>query len=362
MKRNWILLFTGVLLSLFLLPPCIADPNEYLFPHEELGLKLATVEIDNLNYSIYSINTSQEGNILVVNDKGEIPSDTSIKKSLFAYYTKEYFSRNNNRISGLYQETFNILHTQSKSVSQNILDLFKKTPEVCIKIPHLEFLSVCIKPTQDFGIVPLMSDLFVIDWMNILDTYIKLGGHIYYCEDNSGTIKYEVIIDLYKHLMSSHAFLEKSREATGINFVIIDMINPYTISLDADNKSYKDYENIKTRINSLSQEERILYTKVESEIDSAHIIIKKIIGLNKDVSLIREKENSIRTQIKSINLEDQKYRSDIDKLNRLYSDSANLKMTAEEGYNLALEEYNKKNFFAQKYSQFIGGLKSLSYY
>jgi len=358
--KNYYLISMWMLAILIVMQPSYANPNEYLFPNEKLGPIISTIEIDNLNYYIYSIEETQADNFLVINSDQILACEDNIKKSIFTHYTHLYMKENSQEIANHFKETYNILDDQSDSSTQQILNVFKMIDKICVKVPNFEIISICVKPTDDLKIMKWMDTVF-IDWDVVLKNYEALGGKILYSIGKSDTTKYDKITELYVHMMSTDSFLKSTTKVTGISFPSKKIAEPETIANNVMTKTSSKCIDLNERLIKLSKEEDNGIDIAKIEINNIKNSISQIIRLNENADSLKTKLNTFRQEVNSINPNDNLHKSDIIKLDSLNSELITFKNEVETQYPISFERYNNKSGFGRLIAYIVGGIKSMFY-
>ena len=329
-----------------------ASPEEYLLFGESLGKKLITIEINGEDYVIYDINNKQIYSVLVIGPDNYLASDEHMEKALFSYDTHLYMKDHHKEIADYYQSTRNNLSTEAESSYQQILDAFKKIPEVCAPVPDFEIISLCVKPTDRLGVMKYMGTT-MLDWNEVLENYRKLGGDLFYTL-GSEKIKYSDINGLYENLIAMHNFLTTAKKITNIDFIREDLLNPNKIAYSVSRSTSSDVGNINERIEKLKKEEKSKFNQTKKELEDVGEIIKEITKINGDYENLNSQRESLKNKLDQIDLNDEKLRTDINRLNNLSNEIKQLNITSKSSYQNYLKIYNDKGFLDKQINNVIG--------
>ncbi|MBI4439558.1 hypothetical protein HY638_01140 [Candidatus Woesearchaeota archaeon] len=340
-----------------------ADPAEYLFKNESLGQTDMIVEVNDQNYTIYNIDRSQEGNLLLIDSNGFLPSDGIIQKSIVTYYTYLYINNHEEEIESHFHITANKLDKEAKSNYQKILDTFKSLSAVCVDIPPFQLLQVCVKPSDKLSImkVTIVVVKLLPDWNIALNNYKNLGGNILYFTDKSDTMRYGFTEDLYSDIIATYSFLTVVEEVTGEKFTENDIIKPEKIANEVGKSTELEFNSIKLRLFTLKDSEKSKFDQVKSKIKEISILMKDIARINGDLDDIKTKNTGLKGEIALISLNDQKLRSDIDDLDNILLKAEELRKQAENSYTTQQDIYQKERWDSKAIDYVMGLVRSMVY-
>ncbi len=344
------------------MPFLYASPNEYLFKEESLTTTGIVVEIKDKKFDIYKIENSRFGNVLITSSVGDIASSDEINKSMVTYYTYKYIKENEETIREHFHITANKLDREASLSYRKILNRFRSLTIFCVNLnlPYFRFMDVCVKPSDELEVMKSIISLFP-DWETALNNYRRFGGDIFYFTDKSDSIRYSFTEKIYKSLIATYGFLQVAQEITGKTFIESDVINPDFVAQNVNTKSLREYEYIQKRVDELSQIEKTKFDQASSEIDGIKIIIKQIVKINGKLDEIKDEYNLLSDDINYISVKDQKFRTDIDKLEDTRLKIKELNKKVESSYTDQLNNYNQKNFIQKLIDDGVGWVRSLFY-
>lgn len=345
-----------VSLILFTQNSYASGEDEYLLDGEQIGNQLLIFNMNGQKYYIYDIRDRKMDGFIVIGPSQRIPDDDEIKKSFFIYYSLKYIDENQFKIRDSYQNVYYDLSIKSHSISQQILDAFKNIPKVCMKVPELEVISICVEPTENIEIMKVNIIGFktnVVDWDTAFDNYKKVGGEIFAIIGVDKT-NYEDIESLYKNYKSSEIFLEKA-----------GLINNYEI-LKTDNivnfvsaNTIREYSLLSNRLSTLKSTEGNKKQEADKILEDIKTNLTEIARKNGQISDIDSKRKSIIISLNKINTGDYYYTSDIKSLNNAISEASNLKLEIDNRTVSTINNYNSSNSLMKLIHGIAGYFKSL---
>jgi len=170
----------------------------------------------------------------------------------------------------------------------------------------------------------------------------------------SEKIKYSDINGLYENLIAMHNFLTTAKKITNIDFIREDLLNPNKIAYSVSRSTSSDVGNINERIEKLKKEEKSKFNQTKKELEDVGEIIKEITKINGDYENLNSQRESLKNKLDQIDLNDEKLRTDINRLNNLSNEIKQLNITSKSSYQNYLKIYNDKGFLDKQINNVIG--------
>ncbi len=261
------------MMFLLLLGTVSASSSEYLFPNESISKTLSKIIVDDKIYTLYAVTDGSSNDIIILSEQEIVPShEETIEKTLFSYNTQMYVIKNQVAIAQDYKRTYNQLDDRARSLSQQILNLFKEIKEQCAPIPYLKIISVCVKPSDKLLIMKIgKAGDYIPDWDMALTSYNLLGGKVLYLIDTTEPTKYDVVLETHYDFIAMYEFLNTVSKITNTNIIKSDVMTTSKIIEEVSKNTEEEKTSIKERINLLSETEKTKYNNANNKLDEIKV-------------------------------------------------------------------------------------------
>lgn len=338
-----------------------AGENEYLFDGETVS-KIFEVSIGDDNYFVYEVTknnvidfTGQNSrDLIVIGPSDYIAEDNEIKNSFFVYYTFRYFTENKDNVESDSQKVGNYIDKNANSLGQTILDLLKKAPELCKKVPKLELIEICVKPSTDSEIMTIISK-DIPDWKVALAIFDGLGGKISRLTGPERTALLENAKNIHKYQLTVEDFLTKIKVIDQYPALKSQPLRDF-VGSNSNDKFLK----LSDRISKLKSTEESKKQELDKLLENVSIDIKEIAKLNGNFSELNSRKTSMIESRKNINLEDKYYTTDINSLDNYLLKTTELGNEASIILDKTRNAHIAKGIFSRAFNRFVGWFKALS--
>lgn len=357
--RNLLLLL--LLICILIIPSvCATGENEYLFDGETAS-RIFDVTIGNDNYFIYEVTNNNfidsigqnNRDLIIIGPSDYIAEDNEIKKSLFVYYTFMYFTENKDEVERDYQKAGNYIEKNANSLGQAFLDLFQKIPELCKKIPRLEIIEICVKPSTELDIMTV-ANKNIPDWTFALDNFDKLGGKILRLTGPEKIALFENANNIQKYQLVSEEFLTRMGVIEQYPALKSQPLRDF-VGSNSNDKFLRLYN----RISKLAFTEENKKQELDQLIENVTGGIKQIAKLNGNFSKLNSHRKSLVDGRKKINFEDKYYTSDIKSLDNYLLEIRELGNETSIILDKTRHDHSAKGIFSRMFNISVGWFKAI---